>query len=142
MRVTGTKDMAGLRVAAIAETNAACGQVRARYITIAPGQELIYAEKEKEALRYLAGWPDPASPAPTLGDFPFIAAELGITAADPWTLAMIWVEGAAQFRVIGAGIETYRLSTIAGIEAAASPAALDALLAVLRADLAAYLAPS
>ncbi len=41
MKLVLRKDLAGLRVAAIARVNAAAGAVRARFVTVIPAQELV-----------------------------------------------------------------------------------------------------
>lgn len=114
-------DLAAAKAAAIAQVNAWAGRERARHITIAPGQDMIYLAKEAEALRYLAD-PDPA-PA----DYPLICAEVGVTAPDAYQIAQIWAQMAALWRQVAAQIETARLGTIAQIEAAQTEAAVSAI---------------
>lgn len=139
--IVGTKDIARLRREGIARANAAAGAARGRYITIAPGQEMVYLAKEAEGQRYLAAHPNPYQPASDLSPYPFIAAELGITAADPFTLSQIWVQGAAFFRAVGSQIETVRLSTIAAISAAPSRNVIEGALEALDTAFAALPAP-
>ena len=51
-----------VQAAATASVNAAIGQVRARYITVLPGQEMLYLAKETEARAWLAAVdPDPGA---------------------------------------------------------------------------------
>lgn len=131
-RVTVRKDIVALRAAAIGRVNATAGTVRARFITAIPGQDMIYLEKAAEARRYLAAYPAPADepatldPDPELG-YPFLIAEIGITAPSAWALAQVWVQGAALFRQLGSGIETIRLGSVAALEAAASPVEIAAI---------------
>lgn len=106
--------LARAKADAIARVNAAAGTLRGRYITIIPGQEMIYLAKEAEARAYLAETPEPA----TLDAYPLIAAEVGITAPTPYTLAQTWANMAAIWRGIAAQIETARLGAVAQIEAA------------------------
>lgn len=117
--IDGAAKLAGLRRTAIARVNARAGEVRGRFITIAPGQEMVYLGKEAEALRYLA------AAAPDLADYPFLAAELGITAATPVALATLWRDMAIQWRIIGSQIEQARLGAVAAIEGAVSAAAIE-----------------
>jgi hypothetical protein len=119
---------------AIAEVNRLCGEVRARFVTQIPGQEMVYQRKEEEAGRYLA------AALPVLADFPFIKAEVGITGATPRDVAQLYRDMAMQWRQIGAGLETVRLGAVVGIEKAADAAAVVARLAQFRADLAAFVA--
>lgn len=112
-------DLAAAKAAAIAQVNAWAGRERARYVTIAPAQEMIYLAKEVEALRYLADTdPDPA-------DYPLIVAEVGVTAPDAYQIAQIWAYMAGLWRQVAAQIEAARLGTIAQIEAAEDEAALS-----------------
>lgn len=116
-------DLAAAKSAAIAQVNAWAGRERARHITIAPGQDMIYLAKEAEALRYLAD-PDP-SPA----DYPLICAEVGVTAPDAYQIAQIWAQMAALWRQIAAQIETLRLWTIKAIAEAGDEDGVSAALA-------------
>src|SRR5207342_2550521 len=88
--------------------------------------EMVYLAKEAEGLRFFAIYPEPGSEPDPIdgspgGGFPFLAAEVGITAPTPRELAMVWVQGAALFRQVGAAIETIRLGAVAGIAGAATP---------------------
>lgn len=109
--------------------NAHAGEVRARFVTVIPGQEMIYLIKESEARAYLA------DPAPVLVDYPFISAEIGITGISAEEVAQIYVNLAAILRATAAQLETARLGTIAAIEAATAPAAIEAALVGYRAAL-------
>ena len=146
MKLTVTKDLAPLRVAAVRRVYAAAGAVRARFATQIPAQDMIYLEKAAEARRFLATWPtledDPGTidPDPVSG-FPFIAAELGITADTGWEVAQFYVAGAAMFRQVGAVIDGIRLGTARAIELAATPAEIDAAEAAASAAFAAIPIP-
>lgn len=109
------------KTTAIARVNGWAARERSRYITVSPGQDMIYLAKEAEALRYLA------DPAPVLADYPLIAAELGITAESADQLAQIWAYLGHAWRGLAAGIETTRLGTIAQIEAAQTEGAVAAI---------------
>ena len=54
---------------------------------------------------------------------------------------MVYVTGAATFRAAGAALETVRLGTVAAIEVAETPAAIDTALAACAATLAAVPLP-
>jgi hypothetical protein len=79
---------------------------RLRFVTQLPGQEAIYLAKEAEARTYVATVPEPDS----LEDFPYLAGEVGITAATPRELALIWLQKGAQFRGLGAATENRRMA--------------------------------
>lgn len=106
--------LAQAKADAIARVNAAAGTLRGRYITIIPGQEMIYLAKEAEARAYLTESPEPE----TLASYPLIAAEVGITAPSAYAIAQVWANMAAIWRGIAAQIETARLGAVAQIEAA------------------------
>jgi hypothetical protein len=131
MRLTVRKDIGALRTEGVARVNALAGQVRARFVTVIPAQEMIYLEKAAEARRYLDHYPTPEDApealdtSPVTG-FPFIVAEIGITAPSAYAVAKIYAEGAALFRQVGSAIETIRLGAVAAIEAAGAPAEIDA----------------
>lgn len=88
------------------------GQVRERYITVIPGQEMIYSAKEAEAKDFLAA--DPA--VVDLSEYPMISAEIGITADTAYELAQIWINMSVMWRNLSAHLEKIRLGTIAEIE--------------------------
>jgi hypothetical protein len=131
MRLTVRKDIARLRAAGIARVNAAAGRVRARSVTVIPAQDMVYLEKAFEARRFLAAHPTPED-APELIDtdpvlgFPWIAAEIGITAPSAFEIAQVYVQGAALFRAAGAAIDGVRLAAVRAIELAESPAEIAA----------------
>ena len=101
--------LAVAREAAVAEINAWAAQERLAYITVMPGQEMIYMAKEAEARAWLA------DPAPEMAAYPLLAAEVGITAPDAYQLAQLWVNLATLWRVAAARIEGERLSRIKGV---------------------------
>jgi hypothetical protein len=120
--IDGSAKIAALREAAIGRVNARAGRARRRFITVIPGQEMIYLAKEAEARRYVEAVPVPG----TLDDFPFLAAEVGITAPDAATLADVWLLMAAELRAVGAQIEHLRLGAVADIDVAAGAPAVAA----------------
>ena len=132
MKLIVSKDIAGLRAAAIRRVYATAGLVRTRFATNIPGQEMIYLEKAAEARRFLAAYPT-ASEAPTEisadpeTGYPFIAAEIGITAGTAHEVAGFYVAGASLFRQAGAAIDGIRLGYARQIETAATPAAVESL---------------
>lgn len=99
-------DLTAVRRAAVDAINAKSGQVRTLFITELPAQQMIYLAKEAEARAYLA-----ATPA-DLGQYPLIAAEVGITADTALALAQLWVGTANQWRALAANIEGIRMSHI------------------------------
>jgi hypothetical protein len=114
------------RAAAIAQINQLAGMARQRYITTAPGQEMIYLAKEAEAVAYLAA--SVPNPPADLAAYPLLAAEIGVTAPTAWELAQVWVNTALIWRSIAAGMEGARMRAIAAIEAADNVAAINTTL--------------
>lgn len=111
---------------AIAKVNEAVGKIRSRFITVLPGQDMIYQSKEAEAIRYLN-----ADPAPdNLTDYPFIQAEVGVLAESAYHVASIWAGMSEHWRGVAAGLESVRMTAINAIEAATDGQGIhDALVA-------------
>lgn len=108
------KEITGRRAAAVDLVNNQIGQKRGKFITIIPGQEMIYTAKEKEAERFLSFQQEPSNLKP----YPFLSAEIGITAPTAYELAQIWANRAAQLKTVAAQLEFVRVRAIAAIEAA------------------------
>lgn len=100
------EDITAARADAVAAINQRAGAVRALFVTDITAQQMIYLAKEAEARAYLA-----ATPA-DLGQYPLIAAEVGITADTALALAQLWVGTANQWRALAANIEGIRMSHI------------------------------
>ncbi|WP_323041588.1 hypothetical protein [Gemmobacter sp.] len=98
---------------------------RASYITILPGQDMIYQAKEAEARAWIA------DPAPDLEDYPLLSAEIGLTAPDAQSLAQLWLNMASLWRQAAAGLEAVRLTVGAAIEAATTVEAITAAMSGL-----------
>jgi hypothetical protein len=122
-------DLTRAKASAVSRVNDWAATERAKYITIIPGQEMIYLAKEAEAIRYLS------DPAPVLAAYPMISAEVGITAETPYQLAQVWAYMSGLWRSVAAQIETARLGSIAQIEAAPNAETLDGLMAAIMAGL-------
>ena len=108
--------LATARARARTDLGACVARIRLCFITDLPGQGEIYAEKEREARAYLGL---PALPN-QLTDFPFLDAELGITAPSAYELAQLWLNLAALWRQVAAVLEKARTAANAQIEAAPS----------------------
>lgn len=101
---------------------------RTKYMTVLPGQEMIYLAKEAEAYRYLA------DPDPDQSTYTFIPQEIGITAQDAYQIAQIWASMSHLWRQIAANVESVRLRLSAQIVAATAPEQVEAALADLPAS--------
>ena len=95
---------------------------RRQYLTVLPGQEMIYLAKEAEALRYLN------DPEPDLLNYPFISREIGITGDTGWQVAQVWAYMSNLWRETAAQLEQTRLGLGAQIDAAATVAELNAII--------------
>lgn len=117
VRPEGWADVAltNARLEAVARINAAAGEVRRLYITDIPGQPTIYQMKETEARAWLA------DPDPDLADYPFIAAEIGITATTGYEVAQVYLNLGALYVQAAAQLEHARLGHIAMAETAPTP---------------------
>lgn len=122
IEVDGAPRLAREKLAGVGRINGMADHVRRRFVTAIIGQEMIYIEKEAEARRYLALDPEPVD----LSEFPFIAAEVGVTAATAQQVAQLYLNLGAQWRIVGSQLENVRLSGVTAVEAATSIAAIDA----------------
>ena len=111
------------RAQAIAGINRVAGEARRRWITVIPGQEMLYLEKRQEAQAYLS------DPDPDITLYPLIAAEIGITAPSAWEVAQVYLGLAAIWRQIAAPLEAARLAGIAAVEVAPDAETVAAALA-------------
>lgn len=100
--------------------NRAIGDVRRRYITDIPGQEMLYIRKEEEARRFL----DDLNPDPE--HYPLVMAEVGITGETAFQVATIYVMMGRELINTAAPLETLRLSTVLAIETAETFEAVEA----------------
>ena len=122
-------DARGIGASAI---DAAAGRARSRYITTSPGQDATYTVKYAEALDYIAaGYPSDLSP------YPFIAGESqpnsGMTPTQAAT--RIATLGGYWREVIGPAIEAARINGKDALDSLTDPAAIDAHVAAVVANL-------
>lgn len=115
--------LAEYKAEAVKKVNTWAGVTRGNYITISPGQEMIYLAKESEAVAFMSN-PDTLDMSP----FPMISAEIGITAPDAYSMAQLWLNMADLWRSVAAYIEAQRLGAAAVINAAATAEAVDYVL--------------
>lgn len=118
--------LAAAQAAARRSVNAVRGEVRSRFITGLPGQDMVYLEKEREARDWVAARASGGN-APDPGDYPHILGECGITAPDMDQVAQVYLNMAAMFRRVSAVIEAHALAAIATVDQAPTPE--DALAA-------------
>lgn len=122
IEIDGVARLAAEKRAAVAQVNGMADQVRRMFITPIIGQEMVYLEKEAEARRYLNEL------EPDLSDYPFISAEVGVSAITAQQVAQLYLNLGAQWRVVGSMLENVRLGSIAAIEAATTLAQISAVV--------------
>lgn len=105
-------------VDALAET------ARLAFVTPGAGQAAVYWAKLDEARRWQA------AVAPDPGDYPLLAAELGITGADHDEVAATIIATATAWLTVAAAIEAVRLQAKAAIDEAETEAEMQAAAAV------------
>jgi len=102
--------------------NLEVGQERAKYITVIPGQDGVYQQKQTEALAYQA------NNAIADVEIPHIVREVGITGPDKSTVAAI-ILGLADFWIgKSAAFEEVRLNHQALMDATTTVAEVDTAL--------------
>jgi hypothetical protein len=120
------RDITALKTNAIQKINNIVSDVRKLYITVAPGQEMIYLAKEREAAAYIA------DPAPDLNNYPMLAAESGITAPDPLALANLWLQMSGQWRQVAAFLEGQRMLAITTVSDATTVSEINTAVSNLQ----------
>lgn len=133
---TIARDLDEVKESAIAEVNAQIGRARQTFITVLPGQDMIYLRKEAEARAYLA------ASDPTLADYPMISAEVGVTAETAYQVAQVWIYMTQSWQAVAASLEAIRLTATNAIAAAADEAAVAVALAAFEAALHAASGPT
>lgn len=112
--VIAAERLAAARRDGIDLINTEAGRLRSLFLTDIPGQQLVYQDKEREAVRYMAEVD--AAATPDLTTYHWLPKEVGITAPTAYEIVQIWLNMAALWRWIGPLIEEVRLATIAQIE--------------------------
>jgi hypothetical protein len=117
-------DLSAFKAALKSQIDAAAEAERLKYITPGSGQAITYARKVEQAKAVLAA----ADPQPA--DYPMLAASIGIDGADIVAVANTVVAMDAAWEMIGAAIETTRLTAKQAVdlaETAADARAVEAL---------------
>jgi hypothetical protein len=86
------------------------GEVRARFITVAPGMDMTYLRKEREARE----WTEGANPE----DFPLLACEAQVKGASVGAIAALVRSKADQWAYVAALIEAARMGAKQAVQAA------------------------
>ncbi|KEP68422.1 hypothetical protein DL1_12010 [Thioclava dalianensis] len=102
---------------------------REAFVTVLPGQDMVYLAKEAEATAYLA------DADPDIAHYPLLSAEVGVTAPSAYELAQIWVNMSSIWRGAAASLEKIRLMAVDAIEVATSVDEVSAAMADFNAAL-------
>lgn len=112
-----------VRARAVAQVNVYAAVARSRYLTDIPGQAEMYAEQEREAADWMgAGQPE------DLTDYPMLAALTGIVGTTTLEVAETWRVRAGNYRYFRTLIEVTRQTALNDIAAAATAAAVQAVV--------------
>lgn len=119
-RITATKNVTLNRYEAETAIDAAADRVRARFAT--PGKHQIYSDKRAEASRYVQ---EAQTGEPDLATYPYLSAEVGLTADTPLELAELWLWMDGLWKGAAAAIEQISLSAKAQVRLSQSQSAID-----------------
>lgn len=123
-RIRATKNIPLNRYEAEGAIDTAADSVRARFAT--PNMHQIYSDKRAEAERYLKLLAE--GTGPDMAEFPYLSAEIGITAATATDLANLWIYMNQQWQTVASIIEQIRIASKAQIRDAASQKQIDTLV--------------
>lgn len=130
-RIVAGKNVALNRWEAEACIDETARVVRARFAT--EGKHQIYSDKRNEAARYLETVQ--AGLEPDMATFPYISAEIGLTAETALDLAELWLWMDSLWKGAAAAIEQISLAAKAQVRAASSQAEIDTIVATAIATL-------
>lgn len=107
------------RVQTIEGINMECGDLRKKFVTSIPAQDMIYQAKEAEAKAFLSD--SNADPE----DYPMLSAEVGITGDSLYQVAQIIINLSKMLWKLAAGLERVRQGAIKGVEEATTIDSID-----------------
>ncbi len=123
-RIRVSKNLALVRFEAERSIDVAANATRMRFAT--PDMHQIYSDKRNEAERYLKLLAE--GTGPDMGDFPYLSAEIGITAETASDVANLWIYMNQQWQTIASIIEQIRLGFKGQVREAASQQHIDAIV--------------
>ena len=129
------QNIPALKLRAIGQVNETIGKVRMRYITVIPGQDMLYKAKQEEAVECLA-----QGATSLASDYPLLAAEIGITAPTLLDVAQVVVNMAFIWKTIASNLEMLRMGVIQDIEEAVTRADIETILSFFDVAVAPHLA--
>jgi hypothetical protein len=126
MKLALNKNLIGARAKAHAKIDAEAEIKRQSLITPGAGQALVYLQKELEVGRFFATYRgmSEAPITPTPERFPFISAEVGITAPTMWEVAGVFQGAVSTWHHASAAIEKLRIAAKKAVASASNEAAI------------------
>ena len=131
MRIVARKNLSLLRRNGESAIDRTAGAVRSRFAT--DDKHQIYADKREEARRYLKAVQDGEQTGEA--DYPYLYAEVGITAATLADLANLWISLNNSWRSVSASIEKITLRAKKQIREASGQAAIDLIVSQTSSEL-------
>lgn len=123
-RVTATKNLAVNRYEAEQRIDIAAASVRTRFA--GRDKHQIYADKRQEADAYIKA--SAGNRTPDSADYPYLSAEVGITAPTMLDLANLWIAMDKSWKQVAARIEQVSLRGKAQVRVAAGPPQIRTLV--------------
>mgnify|MGYP000882675861 CR=1 FL=1 len=117
------QNIPALKLRAIEQVNETIGKARMQYITVIPGQDMLYKAKQEEATECLE-----EGVGALAVNYPLLAAEIGITAPTLLDVAQVVVNMAFFWKATASNLEMLRLGTIQDLEGAVNRADIDVIL--------------
>ncbi len=118
-RLSLSKNIAALRLAATTAIDIAAEQERGKYLTLGSGQAMVYDQKRREAEEFIA------NPEISEGEIPHLVAEAAKNGVPKFDQAVIYLTMRQQWLTISPIIETKRLAAKAAVMAAQTPAEIE-----------------
>lgn len=116
--------LAEVKAEAVARINREAGEMRARHITLAAGQEGTYLEKGGEARAWLA------DPDPNPNDYPYLVAEAVNTGSTLAEVAVLVDAARRTWTHLNAEIEGRRRGALTAVEKASTASEVEAAFPV------------
>lgn len=123
-RVTATKNLMVNRYEAEQRIDAVSAAIRTRFA--GRDKHQIYADKREEADRYLKA--SAGNKVPDPADYPYLSAEVGITAVTMTDLANLWISMDRSWKRVAASIERISLGAKSQVRVAAGPPQIEAIV--------------
>ncbi|WP_210339127.1 hypothetical protein [Ensifer sp. ENS04] len=118
-RLSLSKNITALRLAATMAIDTAAEQERGKYLTLGSGQAMVYDQKRREAEEFIA------NPEISDGEIPHLVAEAAKNQISKYDQAVIYLTMRQQWLTISPIIETKRLAAKSAVAAAQTPTEIE-----------------